>query len=1054
MKRSLFLFATLLTTVLNAFSYDMKQGFILNKGQWKGGDRTVYFENKDMQQAIRLTNKGMEYEWMQLEGSEMKLQRALLRPVKGNLTHFESKESMGEVNFYTVDGEFNTAGYGEVCFKNVYPQVDWKIYQTEKGLKYDWIVHPGGKVEDIQMEWTGLEEMGVKKNGGLFFKSTLGALSEESPVSFQNGSEIATRFVVKDNVVSFQLGSFDGRKDLIIDPEVIWSSYYGGESYDEVNGIAADISGNVYITGTTTSTTNISGNAAGALIHQTNMNGTRDAFLAKFNANGQRLWATYYGGEGQDEGNAIAIDEFGFVYLAGTTTSTFAVASFGFQTSLMGIRDGYMVKFSNNGQRVWGSYLGGSGTENVLGMTVDNDGRLILLGETTSNDFLISGTGDQVYSGQGDVFVTCVAGMGAIYWSVYFGGENLENAGGIGYDAVSDRVFITGTTASVTGISSGNGQQMNFGGGLKDGFLGALDEQGNLVWSTYVGGSGIDEVRNSSSDIYGNIYIVGTTSSTGMATVGAHQTNFGGGATDAFMSQYNVNGGMIWRSYFGGPGTDEGSAMVADKLGNIYFGGQTNSQGLSLNNPFQNNVAGGTDAFFSKFTVEGFPQWTSYYGGTGNEELNFLNVDFTQKLLFAGSAASANLSDNGWQSALNGGQDGWFGKLEDCPNPYITIAYDGDLEFCDGESIMLGAGGADWYVWSTGDTIPFINIEETSDITLRGVLNGCQGISLPLHIEVKPVPVVEILASGPTVYCNGETISLELYPSISPDSLVAYWEWNDGTQNDVQYVEGESEWTIEVTAINGCDQDAGMNIAYAEMEEIVMAIPNEALCISDEPMQMIGYPFGGEFISSTGMGIDGTYFDPAQAGGGLHDVHYEIMDNASGCASMTDPVTIEVLYAPTELFIPNDTICVDAEPMIMMGLPIGGFYTGLGVSGSNFYPNLAGPGWHEVSYNYIDPQGCDNRAFQSIYVDPCGFVSQLENLNIQLFPNPAHQTLNIKSNGLLSAPFHVVDMQGKVVMQGVVQGSEILDITKLESGLYRINLYSQEETISLPFVKE
>jgi hypothetical protein len=202
------------------------------------------------------------------------------------------------------------------------------------------------------------------------------------------------------------------------------------------------------------------------------------------------------------------------------------------------------------------------------------------------------------------------------------------------------------------------------------------------------------------------------------------------------------------------------------------------------------------------------------------------------------------------------------------------------------------------------------------------------------------------------------------------------------------------------------------------------------------------------------MGIDGTYFDPAQAGGGLHDVHYEIMDNASGCASMTDPITIEVLYAPTELFIPNDTICVDAEPMIMMGLPIGGFYTGLGVSGSNFYPNLAGPGWHEVSYNYIDPQGCDNRAFQSIYVDPCGFVSQLENLNIQLFPNPAHQTLNIKSNGLLSAPFHVVDMQGKVVMQGVVQGSEILDITKLESGLYRINLYSQEETISLPFVKE
>jgi hypothetical protein len=1054
MKRSLFLFSTFLFIALTAFSYDMRQGFILNQGQWKGGHRKVYFENKDMQQAIRLTNEGMEYEWMQLEGSEMKLQRAVLRPINGDLSRFEAKESMGDVFFYNVQGQISTAGYKSVVFKNVYPNVDWKIYQTENGLKYDWIVFPGGDVRNIQMEWTGLEDLGAQPNGGLCFKSKLGELLEERPVSFQEGEEIATRFVVKDNVVSFKVDEYDSHKVLTIDPEVIWSSYYGGESYDEVNGIAADISGNVYITGTTTSTTNISGNAVGALIHQTNMNGTRDAFLAKFNMNGQRLWATYYGGEGQDEGNSIAIDEFGFVYLAGTTTSTFAVASFGFQTALMGIRDGYMVKFTSNGQRVWGSYLGGSGTENVLGMTVDNDGRLILLGETTSNDFLISGTGDQVYSGQGDVFVTCIAGIGAVYWSVYFGGENLENAGGIGYDAVSDRVFITGTTASVTGISSGTGQQMNFGGGLKDGFLGALDEQGNLVWSTYVGGTGIDEVRNSSSDIYGNIYIVGTTSSAGMATAGAHQTNFGGGASDAFMSQYNVNGGMLWRSYFGGPGTDEGSAMVADKLGNIYFGGQTNSQGLSLNNPFQNTVAGGTDAFFSKFTVEGFPQWTSYYGGTGNEELNFLNIDYSQKLLFAGSAASANLSDNGWQSALNGGQDGWFGKLEDCPNPYITIAYDGDLEFCEGESIMLGAGGADWYVWSTGDTIPFIDVEETSDITLRGVLNGCQGISLPLHIEVKPVPEVEIIASGPTTFCPGDLIAMELYPSISPDSLIAYWEWNDGTQNDVQYVEGESEWTIQVTAINGCDRDASVSIAYVEMEEIVMAVPNEALCISDAPMQMIGYPFGGTFVSSTGMGIDGTYFNPAQAGGGIHVVHYEILDEASGCASMTNPISIEVLYAPTELFIPSDTICVDAEPMLMMGLPIGGFYTGLGVSGSNFYPNLAGPGWHEVSYNYIDPQGCDNRAFQSIYVDPCGFVLQQDDVQIRLFPNPVNDVLNIKAEGIIVAPYHLVNMQGQVVIEGVLQSSELLDVSKLGSGLYRIILYSQQEILTLPFVKE
>ena len=192
-----------------------------------------------------------------------------------------------------------------------------------------------------------------------------------------------------------------------------------------------------------------------------------------------------------------------------------------------------------------------------------------------------------------------------------------------------------------------------------------------------------------SSDIYGNLYLVGTTASTGMATPGSYQLNYGVGLSHAFVAQYNGQGQMVWRSYFGGSAADEGSAMVADEIGNIYFGGQTASTGLSINNPFQAALAGGTDVYFAKFTVEGAPQWITYYGGAGNEELAYLSVDQSQKILFAGSAASTMLSSNGWQASLNGGQDGWFGKIEDCPNPYVTIALDGEIEFCEGESVMM-----------------------------------------------------------------------------------------------------------------------------------------------------------------------------------------------------------------------------------------------------------------------------------------------------------------------------------------------------------------------------
>jgi hypothetical protein len=384
------------------------------------------------------------------------------------------------------------------------------------------------------------------------------------------------------------------------------------------------------------------------------------------------------------------------------------------------------------------------------------------------------------------------------------------------------------------------------------------------------------------------------------------------------MAQYTEAGILVWRSYFGGSAMDEGKSMIADAVGNIYFGGVTSSSGLSING-FQSSMNGGTDLFFSKFTVEGLPQWTSYFGGPGNEELNYLSIDPSQKILFAGSAASEYLAVNGYQNALNGGQDGLFGRLEDCPNPYVTIVHDGELSFCYGESVTLAAGGADNFVWSTGDTTTFVTIDTTMVVHVRGLLNGCQGISHALYVEAKPVPEVILTPLGDVFFCDSAEVYVEIMAEVGPDSLIFDWHWNDLTQDDIHYVLEAGTVSVTAIAINECETSESVAVMVADLPDLQMALPSDSTCISAQPMNLVGLPSGGTFISDAG--IVGNTFDPELGGGGVHYISYTYNDESSGCTATTPEYFLEVLYAPTELFVSEDTLCVFDAPILMSGFP-------------------------------------------------------------------------------------------------------------------------------------
>jgi hypothetical protein len=316
---------------------------------------------------------------------------------------------------------------------------------------------------------------------------------------------------------------------LVIDPIPTrrWGTYFGGLEGESTSfhGCITDESGNILIAGETPSTGNIA--TAGAF--QTTLSGSDDAFLAKFSSSGQQLWGTYFGGNSTTGGYSCAIDPSGNIYLCGTTKSTTGLATPGaFQTTLHGTMDAFLAKFNSSGFRIWCTYYGGNETgtqpwEEFSTCCCDTNGNVICSGRTYSPDYISTpGSSQPVYGGNGDAFLVKFSGSGQRLWATYYGGSGLE---GNAMCSISNNgsIFITGVTNSANNISTPGCFQPTLAGS-SDAFLASFSPDGIKLWGTYFGGAGADIGYDCIVDTNDNVYFVGgTTSSTQIATPGAFQ---------------------------------------------------------------------------------------------------------------------------------------------------------------------------------------------------------------------------------------------------------------------------------------------------------------------------------------------------------------------------------------------------------------------------------------------------------------------------------------------------------------------------------------------------
>jgi len=687
----------------------------------------------------------------------------------------ENKQGYYERYYQPVLGEqgVTALAYQKITYKDVYPNIDWVLYVKNNIIEYDFVVRPGGKVSDIQLQYGGATALTVS-NGALTATTPMGSLTEHAPVGHtDNGAAVKTHFELHGNKLGFAAESYNGT--LVIDPTLSWSTYYGGSGTETMTAgcVTGDNSGNGYLFGSTQSTSGIA--TVGSYKDTLNvMADYIDVFLVKFNASGVRQWATYYGGEGEEDAGGTTCDAQGNVYISGTTTSTTGIASTGaYKTYLDSFydQDAFLVKFDSTGSRLWGTYYGGEDEEEGYAVACDKSNNIFLVGSTASTTWIATtGAYQTAPAGSRDCFVAKFNSSGSLQWGTYYGGAALEDGSGVTCDS-NKNVFITGSTKSTSGIATTGAHQTSYGG-VKDAFLAKFDSSGNIQWGTYYGGNGIDQPFSVVSDETGNAYLTGFTGSdSAIVTTGSYQDTMDL-AGDAFLAKFSSTGTIQWATYYGGSNAAQGNSVTYFP-GYVYFAGLSSSTNhIASPGAFQDTIGGGQDAILIKFDTSGHRIWGTYFGGEATESGCGVFCNALSKVFLGGFTASYGLltTVSCYQSSNGGGSsDGFLAMFDDCTltQPDTLIGHDTVCRHGSYTYYVPVTAGATSYTWtlpagwsgtSTTDTI-HITAGIHSD-TIKVAANYTCGTSAQLKKVITVSPLPTITPIGTSSICNDDSITL------------------------------------------------------------------------------------------------------------------------------------------------------------------------------------------------------------------------------------------------------------------------------------------------------
>lgn len=684
---------TLLGFGLSACLYAQEEGFqfVPNKGQWEGdynyqvelGNGNIFFKKG-----------GLVYSFWNAQ------QKADLMEAMHDHTNAPTNNS-GNIDAHAVHADFIGANleaqiigadpysfyhnyylgndptkwasevpiYKKMTYAKVYDGIDMVFYTDSAHLKYDWIVAPGANPKKIQIQYKGASSVALL-DGGLHITTSVNDWIEQKPFAYQliDGKkvEVDCKFIVKNDVVSFQLGKYDRSKELVIDPTLIFASYSGSARDNWGFTATYDFNDNMYgggiVFGASPAYPGIPGSYQIAY-----GGGQYDVLLCKFNSNGSNLlFYTYLGGASADAPLSLVCNSSNEIFVLGVTGSTaFPTTAGSFQTTHAGGSsinatgyqaisdfltgsDLFITKLSSNGTALLAStFVGGSGNDGLnmgnIGLNhnyadqfrgeiiVDNTGNCYIASCTKSANFPTQFPFQAGLSGGQDAVICKFnGGLTNMIYGSYLGGTGDEAGYSIQLNA-SNEVYIAGGTGSSNFPTTPGVVKPTYGGGI-DGFLARISAGGAMLNSTYLGTGSYDQAYNVQLDNADNPYVFGQSTGGYPVTAGVYNNPNSGQFIHKLNPSLTSTGfSTVFGRGFAGQIDIVPTAFLVDVCDYIYaagWGGNVNTShgggntsGMPITVNAQQPFTDGSDFYLIVLDANATAlQYATFFGGSTSAE--------------------------------------------------------------------------------------------------------------------------------------------------------------------------------------------------------------------------------------------------------------------------------------------------------------------------------------------------------------------------------------------------------------------------------------------------
>ncbi|MEP7164915.1 MAG: PKD domain-containing protein [Ferruginibacter sp.] len=661
-----------------------------------------------------------------------------------------------------------------ITYKNIYPNIDVRYYSNGGKLKYDFIIHPGGNVSEIAMQYDGPSDLFVKDKE-LNIVTSVTVVKELYPYSYQTASgkreDVDCKYIVRNNIVTFQVKNQDPKATLVIDPSIIFSSFTGSSvdnwGYTATPGpdgsfFAAGIAfGAGYPVSPGAFSTIFNGGVDEDLFPP------YDIAIFKFSPNGsQRLYATYLGGNGNEQPHSMIVDAQGNLVVAGRTNSGNFPATVP-RIGSGGVYDIFITKFNAAGNALMGSVkIGGSaddgvnirpkyrGTQSLPAadgirrnygddarseVILDGSNNIILSSCTQSPNFPVTaGTPIQsIYGGgrQDGVILKFNSNLSSLLFSSFFGGSGDDACFVASINPLTGNIYIGGSTTSnnIPGNKTGV-INATFQGGISDGYVTEIRSDGSgIIKTTYLGTNGIDMLYGLKFDKFGFPYVMGTT--TGNWTV-TPNVNFSNPGSKQFISKLQPDlSGYVYSTIFGTNSSVPNISPIAflvDRCQNVYVSGW--GGGINVD---QHYTTGNTTGLPEVNPLPGLPS------ADGADFYFFVLEKNAQSQLFG--------SHFGQFGALGDHVDGGTSRFDD-----NGVIYQAMCANCNGGTVFPTTPGS----WSTGNGSSGCNEAAVKiEMNFTGVAAGLQAsINAVINDTTGCIPLtvnfMDTLQKGKKFYWN------------------------------------------------------------------------------------------------------------------------------------------------------------------------------------------------------------------------------------------------------------------------------------------------------------